>query len=329
MTATATPEKEINRLRDLKSGARDMFMMNPRIIMITEGENPRDYSLPENREHIDKLKASIKAHGVQQPLWVRYDAGLKCAILLDGECRLRSCLELIEEGVDIKSVPVIQKENGSEADRLIMALTANTGKPLSKWEDGTAFRKLHNYGHEIADIHEATGHSERYIREAIELAAAPQEIKQMLSSGTVTPAVALQTIRKSGGEAAATELAEKVKKARESAGEGRKQPSALKRERISTGVKFSDSDAARIRDGYAWALETLARIGTVETIDSIKLNNALDDLKLFPADLKTAPPPSDNHPRLFEDEPEATVIDGTKPDPETPAAPGKKKKAAK
>jgi hypothetical protein len=79
---TATPEKEVTRLRDLKNGARDMFTLDPRIILISEGENPRDYTLAENRAHLDKLKASIRVHGVQQPLWVRYDIAGKCAILI-------------------------------------------------------------------------------------------------------------------------------------------------------------------------------------------------------------------------------------------------------
>ena len=137
-----------------------MFMMDPRIIVISEGENPRDYTLPENREHIDRLKASILSQGVQQPLWVRFDPVTGSAVLVDGECRLRSTMELIAEGNDIKAVPVIQKPESDEAGRLVMALTANTGKPLSKWEDGSAFQKLHNFGFEIADIAEKTAKEE-------------------------------------------------------------------------------------------------------------------------------------------------------------------------
>jgi ParB-like chromosome segregation protein Spo0J len=71
--------------------------------------------------------------GVLQPLLVRFDPQQQCAILNDGECRLRAVLELIEEGVEIATIPILQVQGGNETERLVIALTANTGKPLSKW----------------------------------------------------------------------------------------------------------------------------------------------------------------------------------------------------
>jgi ParB/RepB/Spo0J family partition protein len=323
---TATLEKEINRLRDLKNGARDMFTLDPRIILISEGENPRDYTLAENRAHLDRLKASIKVHGVQQPLWVRYDIAGKCAILIDGECRLRAVLELIEEGVEIVGVPVIQKAEGDEASRLVMALTANTGKPLSKWEDGAAFRKLHNFGFEACQIAEKTGHDERYIREAMELAEAPQEVRQMLSEGSVSPGVVLQTLRSKGNAAGTEHLKQKVAEAAASQAPGSKKPARVKRARIATGVKFSDDDAVTLRDSLSWSLDLIGKNLTPEI--AVKFNRAVDALKLFPEGLTASPKPdADDQPTLFPGEtgePDTVVVDGTKP-----AAPAAKKAAKK
>ena len=196
--------KPIVRLRDLKVSARDQLMIDPRIIQIEEGHNPRDYKLPENRAHLDELKASIKQHGVIQPLWVRYAAEKRSAVLVDGECRLRATLELIDEGVDIKAVPTIQVSATNEADRLVLALTANTGKPLSKWESGQAFRKLHGFGWSAEQIAENTGFTIRFIREAMELADAPEAVKVMLSAHAVTPSLALETVRRDGSQSVAT-----------------------------------------------------------------------------------------------------------------------------
>ena len=118
-----------DRLRDLKTGARDMFAIPPSMICVEEGHNPRNYSLPENRAHLDELKRSIAQIGVQIPLLVRFDVPSpgekKTAILLDGECRLRAVLELIAEGMEIRSVPVIQVEGKSETERLLLAAVAN------------------------------------------------------------------------------------------------------------------------------------------------------------------------------------------------------------
>jgi hypothetical protein len=41
-------------------------------------------------------------------LWVRFDKEAGKAYVVNGECRLRACLELIAEGVPIKSIPVVQ-----------------------------------------------------------------------------------------------------------------------------------------------------------------------------------------------------------------------------
>lgn len=189
----------IERLRDLGSGRRDAIMMDPRIIQIEKEHNPRSYHLKENIDHLAELKASIKVRGVLQPLLVRYDSQQQCAVLVDGECRLRAVLELIGEGVEIETIPILQVQGGNETERLVIALTANTGKPLSKWESGTAFKRLANFGWASAKIAEQLGYSERFIKEAIELTDAPEEVKHLLSEGAVTPSLVHYHMRKAGG----------------------------------------------------------------------------------------------------------------------------------
>lgn len=193
--------KEITRLRDLKLSARDQLMLDPRTIQIEDGHNPRDYELPENRSHLDWLKANIRENGTLQPLLVRYDAGLKAAVLVDGECRLRANLELIAEGVEIAAVPTIQVPGNNKADRLLTAVTANTGKPLSKWELGAAFRRFRQFGWDDISISKRTGCSTRFVSEALELDDAPAEVKQMMSEHSVTPALALSEMRQNGAGA--------------------------------------------------------------------------------------------------------------------------------
>lgn len=194
-------EKQVTRLRDLKTSARDQLMIDPRIILVDEGHNPRNYTLAENRAHLDELKRSIRENGVLIPLLVRYDALRKAAVVVDGECRLRATLELIADGVEIATVPTIQVPGGNEQDRLLTAITANTGKPLSKWELGTAFQKLYRFGWSEAQIATKTGYAIRFITEAMELADAPEEIKQLLSSQAVTPSLALAELRANGAAA--------------------------------------------------------------------------------------------------------------------------------
>ena len=224
---------EVTRLRDLKkNGARDLIPLDPHVIVIDEGFNPRDYRLPENRAHLDWLKSSIKLKGVEKPIEVRWEPADKLPHLVDGECRLRSCLELIDEGVDIEKIWCYQVPGNNEADRLVRALTANTGKSLSKWEVGGAFRKLIGYGWDTSKIGEHCGYSERYINEAVELTDAPEAVKHLLSVRAVTPALALDHIRKHGSNASIT-LTSKVDEARSKGGKAAmakraKKPSKLR-----------------------------------------------------------------------------------------------------
>lgn len=194
-------KQTITRLRDLKVSARDQLMIDPRIIVIDDGHNPRNYNLPENHAHLDALKVSIRENGTLVPLLVRYDAARRAAILVDGECRLRANLELIAEGVEIETVPTIQVPGGNEQDRLVTAITANTGKPLSKWELGGAFQRLYNHGWDETKIATRTGYSLKFITEARELADAPDEVKKLLSAQAVTPALALSELRTNGADA--------------------------------------------------------------------------------------------------------------------------------
>lgn len=223
-----TDTNEVTRLRDLKVSARDLLMIDPKDIHIEEGHNPRNYNLPENRQHLDELKESIRENGTQVPLLVRFDPGTKQAMLVDGECRLRANLELIAEGLEIVAVPVVGVSGGNEAERLIIALTANTGKPLSKWESGTAFVRLQKFGWDIPKIAKRMGYSERFVTEAIELSDAPEAVKTLLSEQAITPSLALSELRTNGAAAVET-LKEK---AREAQSKGKKTATKEQKNRV-------------------------------------------------------------------------------------------------
>ncbi len=197
----ASTQKVATTLKQIGT-RRDYQMINPRLIDIEPGFNPRDYSLPENREHIDTLKRSISQIGLEKPLTVRLNTATGRATIVDGESRLRAILELIAEGHEILSDPDVEipcfpapKGSNDEGSRLMSAIVANTGKPLSKWELGTAFQRLFNFGLSPEKIAARTGYNERFISEAIELADAPQEVKELLSTNAITPGNAISVLR--------------------------------------------------------------------------------------------------------------------------------------
>jgi ParB/RepB/Spo0J family partition protein len=217
-------------------------MIDPRNIAIEKNYNPRNYHLPENIAHLNEIKASIKEQGVLVPLLVRWDPAAKQAVLVDGECRLRAVLDMIEEGVEIVAIPTVQVQGNNEADRLVTSLTANTGKPLSKWEIGSAFQRLIGFGWTAEKIAARMGYSERYVKESLELSDAPEEVKQLLSQQAVTPSLALQHIRRDG-MFATEKLKERVAKAKP----GKKgKPAIAKREMKKSGVRLSASETMKV-----------------------------------------------------------------------------------
>ena len=202
-----------SRLRSLDvAKVTDLIWLPPQTIKIQDGHNPRDYNLPHNRAHLDSLKLQILANAcfIHTPLKVRYERATGTPILVDGECRLRSALELMAEGkwsADVLRVQCIDvtASTDTESKRLMLALTSNTGQPLSKWEKGAAYAKLLEFGgFTEAEVAERVGEPERYVREAVELANAPAEVQEMLSSGTVSAPLALQALRTNGAAAVTT-----------------------------------------------------------------------------------------------------------------------------
>ena len=185
------------------------------------------------------MKASIRQIGVKVPVLVRWTG--EEAVLVDGESRLRSCLELIAEGVPIKTIPVLQESLGDPAERLLLAISANTGKPLSLLESGGAFRRLQAYGWSVDDIAAKSGFKRSFVIDALELSCAPIEVKQMVQNGSVTPALAKKAVREKGDKAAA-DLIQKVEKAK-AAGK-----TTAKRERTITEVKASINEMIEIGD---------------------------------------------------------------------------------
>ena len=182
---------------------RDYQMINPRDIDVEPGFNARDYSLPENRAHLDRLKLLIiEAGKVEKPIIVRLNKETGRANVIDGECRLRAVMELIAEGREpftFADMPCYPASAGSDDPvvRRFASLNANEGKPLSKWELGKGYQDLFDLNVSIETIAKKTANSVAFVKEAMELAAAPDEVKQMLSEQAVTPAEVVRQLRNS------------------------------------------------------------------------------------------------------------------------------------
>lgn len=237
---------------------RDYQMIDPRLIDIEPGFNARDYTLPENRAHLDRLKVLIAKDGVQQPITARLNRETGRATVVNGECRLRAVLELIAEGHEVLSMadmPCYPAPAGSEdpIKRRFASLNANEGKPFSMWELGRGYQDLFDQNVSVQKIAEGTANTVAFVKEAMELASAPDEVKQLLSSQAVTPAEAKRVIRSVDVPAAVSELQATVqaKKAK-----GEKGP--VKRPKAAT-PKAAKDDTKNVSNLVLYAAEELAK----------------------------------------------------------------------
>jgi hypothetical protein len=203
----AASNRVIERFKNYFDGSgSDTGFISVNDIVIVPGFNSRNFNLPENRAHLDDLKAKIVAYGgIHTPIKVAFDNGTKTVELIGGECRYRAVKELNEEAGEEKylilAASVPRSKVQSEADRIELSLSDNSGKPFSQWEIGTDYEKLRVLGRGVAYIATKYNLSERYVRDAIDLADASDDIKIALSKGEITVAVALKAIRNSGSNA--------------------------------------------------------------------------------------------------------------------------------
>ena len=206
----ATPGERFDRMSEGQAYKPASRALDPRTIVVETGWNVRDMTSPDTREHIAALKLSILARGVDKAITVRYDRKTGTTTLVDGQCRLTACRELVDEGHKI-FVPAICVE-GDEAELTAESLTSNTGHPLTQWEIGAGCRRLLKYGWSPATIAQHICKSLRYVNEAIALSNVSLEAKSMLAAGEVTPGAVLHAV-KAHGDAATTVLREQVTEA--------------------------------------------------------------------------------------------------------------------
>ncbi len=144
--------------------------------------NPHQPRERFSRGEIDELVASIKKHGLLQPVVVtlREGGGYE---LIAGERRLRAA-----KIVGLERVPaVVRGAHGSE--KLELALIENIQRQdLTPIEEARAYQKLiQDYGLTQEDVAARVGKARATISNALRLLLLPREVQQAVSDGTLPP----------------------------------------------------------------------------------------------------------------------------------------------
>lgn len=166
----------------------DLYHVSPNDIVVVEGWNDRvSFDL-------DDLVASIRQNGVMQPLMVRRNRH-GVLELRNGERRLRAVRQLLAEGVEILSVPVILEKSSSDAEALIASYLANTGKPFEPMEEAHCFRRFLAWGWSPDQLAQRLGKSVSTVRNSLALLDAAPAVVEALQNGTVSRTEAVAVVR--------------------------------------------------------------------------------------------------------------------------------------
>lgn len=220
------------RLREhegIMDGRSDILFVKPDALKVCEGYNVRDLSTATAREKLEELKVSIKEHGVQQPLKVRFDG--TDIIIVQGHRRHQAVMELNAAHVEsggadghfIQSVPIFAEAKGTkELDRDFDIKTSNSGEPLEPLEFANLiYRTIKQRGISEAEAAEGFAVSLEVIRRHLEMRGLlPDQVKEMVNDGTVSATTALNEVKTSGA-VAATETLQAAKQQAESEGKKR------------------------------------------------------------------------------------------------------------
>jgi len=134
-----------------------------------------------DEEKLDELAASIKEHGVVQPVVVRplQEGGFE---LVAGERRLRACKLL-----GYRKIPAVVKDC-EDLEAVAVSLIENIQREdLNPIEEAAAYSQLmKNYGLTQEELSSRVGKSRPFIANMVRLLGLPEEIKEMLAGGRLS-----------------------------------------------------------------------------------------------------------------------------------------------
>ena len=200
--------QDANGVKQEGVGTFKGYMMPPSHITVDPDFNPRDMTAPETVAHVEDIAAQIQARGfdLDRPLLGR-SHGDKF-VVTDGHCRFAAVQLLLAKGEAIKAIPVRTEPAGTDpAERLAFTLRA-PGLPLTALAAAIAIKKLMGYGWTEDDVAKRQGRTVAWVKSCLDLAAAPQEIREAVREGVVSPSAAVALVREEGPETAVKVLAD-------------------------------------------------------------------------------------------------------------------------
>jgi ParB family transcriptional regulator, chromosome partitioning protein len=148
-----------------------------RLIAIDRIEaNPDQPRLTWNEESLDELAASVKEHGVLQPILVRPLAGNRFQ-LIAGERRWRAASR-----AGLAEIPAMIEDIDDDTALEIAIIENLQREDLSPIDEAIIYERMTTeHGYSVRKLAQKVGKDKGYIENRLRLADAPAEIKQLVS----------------------------------------------------------------------------------------------------------------------------------------------------
>ena len=148
-----------------------------RIVQVDRIEpNPEQPRLAFNQETLDELAASIREHGVLQPILVR-PTGQNTYQLIAGERRWRASKQA---GLD--TIPALIEEIDDDTALEISIIENLQREDISPLDEAAMYdRMVTEHGYSIRKLADKLGKDKGYVENRLRLADAPDEVRQLVS----------------------------------------------------------------------------------------------------------------------------------------------------
>ena len=148
-----------------------------RIVQVDRIEpNPEQPRLAFNQETLDELAASIREHGVLQPILVR-PIGPNTYQLIAGERRWRASKQ-----AGLQTIPALIEEIDDDTALEISIIENLQREDISPLDEAAMYdRMVTEHGYSIRKLAEKLGKDKGYVENRLRLADAPDEVRELVS----------------------------------------------------------------------------------------------------------------------------------------------------
>jgi ParB family transcriptional regulator, chromosome partitioning protein len=218
--------------------------------------NPRNPRRNYADAELDELAASIKQHGIIQPVVVRALRGVKDAYeIIAGERRWRAA-----QRAALHDIPIMPVE-ASDSEALELAIIENVQRSdLNPLEEAGGYQALaSDYGHSHEEIARIVGKSRSHVTNTLRLLKLPEPVKAYIHAGKITAGAARMLIGASDPEEMAREIVDR--------GLNVRQVEALAKDRGSAKSRAAKTRAMKTADTIALERRVSDALGLAVVID--------------------------------------------------------------